>query len=181
MSPRRLLLAAALLTTACSAAPASPDQVATLESAAPPPASTAPASDRKGRPQLRLDTSEDEAQRFWTAYEDCLVAHGVKVNPVDQPGPAGPGRRLDQSGEPKSAYTACQGKLPLQPPELDDEVNPRYAAQWNDNVRCLREHGLMVHVTEPGSWTYDDGDHPIPGNQDELEKSCLLEAFGAKK
>ncbi|MCO8274164.1 hypothetical protein M1L60_26545 [Actinoplanes sp. TRM 88003] len=173
----RYLLLAVVLLGACST-PVEQDQVATLASA--PPVAGAPAADA-GRPQLRLDTSDEEAQRFWTAYDDCLVANGVKVNPVDQPGPAGPGRRLDQSGEPKSAYVACKGKLPLQPPELDDQINPQYAAQWNDNVRCLRAHGLMVHATEPGSWTYDDGDHPIPANQDELEKSCLLEAFGGKK
>ena len=174
----RYLLLAVLLLGACSAPPEQ-DQVATLTST-PPPASSAPAAG-PGRPQLRLDTSDEEAQRFWTAYDDCLVAHGVKVNPVDQPGPAGPGRRLGQSGEPRSAYVACKGKLPLQPPELDDQINPQYATQWNDNVRCLREHGLMVHVTAPGEWTYDEGDAPIPENQDALEKSCLLEAFGGQK
>jgi hypothetical protein len=128
-----------------------------------------------------MDTSDEEEQRYWTAYEDCLVAHGVKTNPVDQPGPAGPGRRLDQSGEPKSAYVACKDKLPLQPPELDEDRNPNFAAQWNDNVKCLRAHGVMVHVTEPGSWTYDSSDTPLPENEEEIQESCLREAFGGKK
>ncbi|MBM2614434.1 hypothetical protein JIG36_02530 [Actinoplanes sp. LDG1-06] len=177
---RKFLLpaVAALLAGACSSAPPTQDQVATLSS---PAASSAPAKNTT-RPQLRLDTSDEEAQRYWTAYDDCLVANGVKVNVVDQAGPAGNDvRRLDQSGEPRSAYKACAGKLPLQPPELDEDINPHYASQWNDNVRCLREHGLMVHVTNPGEWTYDDGDNPLPANQDELEESCLLEAFGGKK
>ncbi|XVU22801.1 hypothetical protein ACQPZJ_36850 [Actinoplanes sp. CA-054009] len=175
---RFALLAAVLLVSACG----SPDSssadpgVASVASAARP-SSAAPAT----RPQLRLDTSDEERQRLFTAYDDCLVAHGVKVNPVDQPGPAGPVRRLDQSGEPKAAYVACAGKLPLQPPELDEDLNPKFAAQWNDNVRCLRAHGLMVHVTVPGEWTYDDGDVPLPPNQSQIEDACVLEAFGAGK
>jgi len=173
-------VAAVLALTACSSPAETGGQVATLASTAPAKAS--PAASTAARPQLRLDTSEEEANRFWTAYEDCLVGHGVKVNPTDQAGAAGdgPGRRLDQSGEPKSAYIACAGKLPQQPPELDEDTNPNYAQQWNDNVKCLRAHGLMVHVTNPGEWTYDSADGQIPDNQSEIESACLLEAFGGQ-
>ncbi|KUL33751.1 hypothetical protein [Actinoplanes awajinensis] len=173
--PKLFYLSAVLFLGACSSpAPSAPD-VATLASTAPVVSKTDTAPQR---PQLRLDTSDEESDRLWTIYDDCLVAHGVKANPVDQPGPAGPGRRLDQSGEPKSAYTACQIKLPLQPPELDADLNPNFAAQWNDNVKCLRAHGLKVHVTSPGEWTYDSSDVPIPDNQSEIEDDCLREAFG---
>lgn len=178
--PRFLPLAAILLVAACSSPTASSSgdapEVASLASTAPT-ASTSKKSD--SRPQLRLDTSDEEANRFWTAYDDCLVANGVKVlAEFEQPGPAGPGRRIDQSGEPKSAYIACAGKLPLQPPELDEDLNPNYAVQWNDNVKCLRAHGLKVHVTKPGEWTYDSSDVAIPANESEIEHDCLLEAFG---
>ncbi|MFI6078362.1 hypothetical protein ACIA5C_43235 [Actinoplanes sp. NPDC051343] len=171
---RLLSLAPLFLAAACSS-PAAAPQVASLASAAP--SASAPAS-APARPQLRLDTSDTESSRLFTAYDDCLVAHGVKVNPVDQAGPAGPGRRLDQSGEPKSAYVACQYKLPLQPPELDEDKNPNYAAQWNDNVKCLRAHGMMVRVTKPGEWTWDSSDTVVPDNESELEHTCTLEAFG---
>jgi hypothetical protein len=170
----RLLSLSALLLAACSSPAPAPPKVASLVSASP----TATASAAGTRPQLRLDTSDAERDRLFTAYDDCLVAHGVKVNPVDQPGPAGPGRRLDQSGEPKSAYVACKDKLPLQPPELDEDRNPNYAAQWNDNVKCLRAHGLMVHVTKPGEWTWDSSDSVVPANEEQIEKACELEAFG---
>ncbi|AEV85088.1 hypothetical protein ACWT_4064 [Actinoplanes sp. SE50] len=179
--PKILYLTALLALGACSAPAPDPTaadgggRVATLQSAPPAAATSAPAA---SRPQLRLDTSEEEANRFWTAYDDCLVAHGVKADPVDQPGPAGPGRRLDQSGEPRSAYTACAGRLPRQPPELDEDANPKYAAQWNDHVKCLRAHGLKVHVTKPGEWTYDSSDGGIPANESQIEHDCLLEAFG---
>ncbi|MFI1995920.1 hypothetical protein [Actinoplanes sp. NPDC020271] len=178
--PKILYLTALLLLGACSAPAPAADAgnggVATLESAAPTAATASTPSD--SRPQLRLDTSDEEAHRFWTAYDDCLVANGVKTNVVDQPGPAGPGRRLDQSGEPESAYLACAGKLPRQPPELDEDINPNFAAQWNDHVKCLRAHGLKVHVTKPGEWTYDSADTVIPPNDDQIEHDCLLEAFG---
>lgn len=150
--------------------------MATLASGVPEV--TTSAASTAGRPQLRLDTSDAEKDRIWLAYDDCLVANGVKVNVVDQPGPAGPGRRLDQSGKPESAYAACAGKLPLQPPELDEALNPNFAAQWNDHVKCLRAHGLMVHVTNPGEWTYDSSDGVVPDNSDEIEDDCLIETFG---
>jgi hypothetical protein len=177
---RLVCVAAVLLIGACgSPTPSSAkDQVATLASAAPTTAATHAAGAGGNRPQLRLDTSSAERDRLFTAYDDCLVAHGVKVNPVNQAGPAGPGRRLDQSGEPKSAYVACTDKLPRQPPELDEDLNPNYAAQWNDNVKCLRAHGLMVHVTEPGSWTWDSSNTVVPANEEAIENGCLLETFG---
>jgi hypothetical protein len=178
----RLLFCAVLLVGACSSPAPHDAQVASLASAAPPSAAATTATDST-RPQLRLDSSDAEHDRLFTIYDDCLVAHGVKVLTGGSGEAAavpsrGGHRPLDQSGEPKAAYVACAGKLPLQPPELDEDKNPNYAAQWNDNVRCLRSHGLMVHVTEPGSWTYDSSDTVIPDNESALEKSCLIEAFG---
>jgi len=181
LKPRIAFAAAVLALAACgSPADTGGDQVATLASAAPstaPPAASATAD----RPQLRLDTSTEEANRFWTAYNDCLLKHGVKTN-SDRAGAvgAGPGVALDDSGEPKSAYTACAVKLPRQPPELDEDLNPNFAQQWNDNVKCLRAHGLMVHVTNPGEWTYDSSDIPVPDNEAEIENACELEAFGGQ-
>ena len=162
----------------CADTPQKP-AVATLASIAPTDGSGAPSPSGGGRPQLRLDTSDEERDRLFTAYDDCLVGHGVKVVAVQEAAPAGATKRLDDSGEPKSAYLACANKLPLQPPELDADTNPRFAEQWNDNVRCLRKHGIKVHVTVPGEWTYDDSDFVIPLNQDEIEQDCIKEAFGA--
>ena len=174
-------VAAVLALAACGSSPAETGgQVATLASTAPTKAAS-PAAATAARPQLRLDTSEEEANRFWTAYNACLFKNGVKTN-TGRAGAAGDGAglSLDDSGEPKAAYTACAGKLPQQPPELDEDKNPKYAQQWNDNVKCLRAHGLMVHVTNPGEWTYDSSDGTIPDNQAEIEHACLLEAFGGQ-
>src|SRR6187551_3845972 len=139
---RKLILTAvALIAVGGCSSPAQHPEVATLASAEPTTASATP-SKAQQRPQLRLDTSDEERDRLFTAYDDCLVGHGVKMVPVQEAAPAGVTRRLDDSGEPKAAYLACAGKLPLQPIELDPDRNPRFAEQWNDNVRCLRKHGL---------------------------------------
>jgi len=179
---RKSLLLAAALTVAlagCSQGTRAPS-VATLASAGPTVKNSSSATPGPGqRPQLRLDTSDEERDRLFAAYDDCLVGHGVKVVAVQEAAPAGAKRRLDQSGEPKSAYLACADKLPLQPRELDPDTNPKFAEQWNDNVRCLRKHGIKVHVTEPGEWTYDDSGFVIPPNQDQIEQQCIQEAFGA--
>lgn len=177
---RVVFVASLLLLAACGSPGHSDPQVATLASGGPT-ASASPADADRGRPQLRLDTSDAERERLFGIYNDCLVAHGVKVltgRAQAAPVTDGSHRALDQSGEPKAAYVACASKLPLQPPELDEDRNPHYAAQWNDNVKCLRAHGLMVHVTKPGEWTYDSSDTAVPDNEPELEKTCLLEAFG---
>ncbi|WP_213012494.1 hypothetical protein [Paractinoplanes toevensis] len=168
-----LALTGAVALGGCSATtPVAAPEVATISS--PPPASSAPADTR---PQLRLDTSDEERDRLYTAYDDCLVGHGVKVL-VTVPGPQG-ARRLDDSGDPKSAYLACASKLPLQPRELDEASNPNFAAQWNDHVRCLRKHGIKVHVTKPGEWTWDSDTNVHPPNEDQIEQDCIREAFGA--
>ncbi|GAA2616633.1 hypothetical protein [Paractinoplanes durhamensis] len=171
---RKLVLAVACVVAlgGCAAEAEPEPQVAAIHSAAPDKSTQAAA---ETRPQLRLDTSDAEKARLATAYTDCLVGHGVKVLLTDGKG----GRRIDDSGEPKSAYLACANKLPLQPKELDEQTNPKFAEQWQDHVRCLRKHGFQVHVTEPGSWTYDS-DHPAhPPNEDQIEKDCIQEAFGA--
>jgi len=134
--------------------------------------------------RLRLDSTEQEQAKLLEEYRECLFQHGVKEKPNDpnRIAPAGAAKRnLDESGEPKSAYVACAAKKPLPPVELDENANPNFAAQWEDNVRCLRAHGLKVHTTEPGSWTYDSSDTPVPDNEEQLEHDCLREAFSGKK
>jgi hypothetical protein len=196
MPKRTLLLSVTgLLFLGACASPAAHDksaqgdkQVATLASAGTTPAGTATSDVDSQRPQVRLDTSDAEHDRLYIAYDDCLVAHGVKVL-TGKPGEpqmgasdtrGRPSRLLDHSGEPKPAYAACLSKKPLEPPELDESTNPNYAAQWNDNVKCLRAHGVMVHVVKPGEWTYDSSNTVTPPNEAELEKTCLIQAFGSR-
>jgi len=184
-----LLIAATALLGGCGGAKPSAQQpdVASLSSAAPTtagrPTTTAKGTGEQGT-RLRLDSTEQEQAKLLENYRECLFQHGVKEKPNDpnRIAPAGAAKRnLDESGEPKSAYVACAAKKPLPPVELDENANPNFAAQWEDNVRCLRAHGLKVHTTEPGSWTYDSSDTYVPDNEEQLEHDCLREAFGGKK
>jgi len=169
-------------TTACGGDPDRPAQgppVLSLESSAPggTPASMAPVD--AGRPQLRQDMSDEEADAVWETYKVCLHNNGVKENKERAQAGGATGLVLDDSGEPKSAYRACAGKLPLQPPELDDEKNPNYAAQYNDYIQCLRKNRLYVHALADGSgWTYDDVDQPLNDDQrTKVDKTCTKASF----
>ncbi|MDG4759551.1 hypothetical protein [Micromonospora sp. WMMD710] len=163
--------------------------VASLATASVAPSASASGAAATGRPQLRLDMTDDETNRLWNTYNICLRDNGVKENKVRMEAAAAEGSNvisLDQSGEPKAAYVACANKLPLQPPELDEERNPNYVSQWNDYVQCLRGRGMKIHALPDGSgWTYDDGVADPTGGLDapameKAEKECTMEAFGGK-
>ncbi|GIF70336.1 hypothetical protein Ais01nite_83710 [Asanoa ishikariensis] len=193
-TPRTALLAAAVLLaaalTGCGGAPGADNgtEVATLTTPDVKVSASDAATDG-GRPQLRLDSTDEEENALWQAYNVCLFEHGVKKNEGRSAGAVGDGGglSLDQSGEPKAAYVACENKLPLQPPELDRDKNPNYVSQWNDYVQCLRKRGANIHSLPDGSgWTYDDDVNTAgPGlDEDEMakaEKSCTMEIFGGKK
>ncbi|WP_433316823.1 hypothetical protein ACQP0U_07035 [Micromonospora sp. CA-269861] len=190
------LLALALALAGCGGGASRTDKgtasgdVASLTTPSAPASATPAGGAANGRPQLRLDMTDEEETRLWGAYNICLHENGVKLNEGrSQPGPVGDGTglSLDQSGEPKAAYVACANKLPLQPPELDREKNPNYVSQWNDYVQCLRGRGLKIHSLPDGSgWTYDDGvADPTNGLEgpamEKAERGCTMEIFGAKK
>ncbi|MGC4814269.1 hypothetical protein ACLQ29_27380 [Micromonospora sp. DT228] len=163
--------------------------VASLTTPSAPTGGTPTGGAANGRPQLRLDTTEEEEEQFWMTYNICLRDHGVQENKGRSAGAAGdgPGLSLDQSGEPKAAYVACANKLPLQPPELDRDKNPNYVSQWNDYVQCLRGRGMKIHSLPDGSgWTYDDGvANPSNGLDGpaltKVDKECTMEVFGAHR
>ncbi|RAO42290.1 hypothetical protein GAR06_05213 [Micromonospora saelicesensis] len=188
------VLAVAL--TGCGGGASSADKdaasgdVASLVTPSAPVSATPAGGAANGRPQLRLDMTDEEEERLWGTYNICLHDNGVKLNDGrSQPGPVGDGTglSLDQSGEPKAAYVACANKLPLQPPELDPEKNPNYVSQWNDYVQCLRGRGMKIHSLPDGSgWTYDDGVADPAGGLEgpalaTVERECTMEIFGAQK
>ncbi|WP_282082200.1 hypothetical protein [Streptomyces tendae] len=145
------------------------------------------------RPQLRLDTSEEEEQRLTDAYNACLQAHGVPMN-TKRAAIAGAKQAAPEQGRadaPKyrPAYEACLVKLPLQPPETTPEGNPHFADDFRAYVDCLQHKGMKIHlvadtsVSADGlSWTYDkDTTGTLPeSGVPEAEQSCSLEAFGGK-
>src|SRR5436190_906809 len=83
MTKRILLLAAGLLLLgACSSPPAAEPPVASLSTAGSTSVSTtatAATAIHDGRPQLRLDSSEEEVDLAWQGYYRCLQDHGHKM------------------------------------------------------------------------------------------------------
>ncbi|MET9013308.1 hypothetical protein ABZX74_20655 [Streptomyces olivaceoviridis] len=142
------------------------------------------------RPQLRLDSSQEESDRLWDAYWACLQAHGVPMNNarVDRPGKQAP--PVDDpkvADQYKAQYHACLSRMPLQPVEERPETNPHYADDHRAYVGCLKSKGMKVHEVfgddgSPDGWTYDK-DVPKDGGglpSEKIDHDCRLEAFGGK-
>ncbi|MFE5120473.1 hypothetical protein [Streptomyces sp. NPDC056669] len=142
------------------------------------------------RPQLRMDSSQEERDRLGDAYNACLEAHGVPMNheraklagakqasPVQDPAVV----KKHQAG-----YDACLVKLPRQPPETEPETNPHFADDYRAYVKCLNKNGMRVHMVPDTSvspdglaWRYDDGKQQqlSDAEQTKVDHTCELEAF----
>ena len=199
----------ALVLTGCSGPKAVEAQVATLpstSSASPAPATDAAEGDSESqapvpaksagsaRPQMRLDDTDEQRDNLISAWNACLVDHGARYATARDggvaAGPSGAGSdtRTVADPIPAKARAACRDKVPLMPPELEPELNPHYRDDWRANVKCLREHGYKVHLTQDTSagpngltWTYDEDAGTLPDNAAQIENDCQLTAFGQRK
>ncbi|MGW4486859.1 hypothetical protein ACWEOE_23805 [Amycolatopsis sp. NPDC004368] len=184
--------AALVLLSACSASPAAP-QVATLDTGSPSsgaPASSTAADPDAGRPQLRLDSSQEEQDGYWNAYKACLRTNGHPLGNSNSAGPVGgPGSEPqidlnENSPASKKAVAACKGELPLQPPQLSPRTNPKYNDQFREMVKCMTDKGAHVHVAPDTSldpdgltWQIDERSSDTYNNLDKLADDCQLQAF----
>ncbi|MDX2848621.1 hypothetical protein PV342_09115 [Streptomyces sp. PA03-3a] len=148
-------------------------------SAAPRSPSGTPAGDsEQGRPQLRLDSSDAERDRYWNAYATCLKDHGHKM--ILARGPYSIDQN-DNSPTAKAAQKTCAGKLPLQPPELRRDSNPHYDDDYRAYIKCLNSRGLkVVALPDNSGWTYDGQTTMSDTEQTKVDKNCTMEAFGGK-
>ncbi|WP_406114967.1 hypothetical protein [Streptomyces sp. NBC_01014] len=169
------------------------DGASTSGSAAHGKGNTTPKDSTAGRPQLRLDTSPEEAQRLDDTYNACLQAHGVPMN-IKRAALAGakqaaPLQNPDPTKAHQAAYDACEIKLPLRPPETRPETNAHFADDYRAYVKCLQKRGMRIHmvpdtsVSPDGlSWRYDDssGETLSDAEQTKADRDCMTEAFGGK-
>ncbi|MFF3949562.1 hypothetical protein ACFYYN_32795 [Streptomyces sp. NPDC001902] len=155
--------------------------VASLATGSPSATASGAAPSRsaeEGRPQLRLDSSDAERDRYWNAYATCLKDHGHKM--ILSRGPYSIDQH-DNSPTARAAQKTCAGKLPLQPPELDRDRNPHYDDDYRAYVTCLNSHGLkVVALPDNSGWTYDGQTTMSDTEQTKVDKSCTMEAFGGK-
>ncbi|MFJ6727440.1 hypothetical protein ACIQPQ_21310 [Streptomyces sp. NPDC091281] len=163
------------------AATGSDPDVASLSSA---PANTSgsaggTASDTggSGRPQLRLDSSQEEKVKLSNAFNACLEKNGFhRFQKIIKDG-----FRVPNTEDPTytPAANKCENLMPLPPPELDPKTNPHYMDDYRKEIACLhRHHYMVIPLADGGGWDLPEG--PIPPNARELEKRCELEGFGGK-
>ena len=178
---RLLLTVGALLgVAACGTSdPAGPPDVATLTTTGPA-APAGPSAAAGPGIQMRVDTTNQERAVLFEEWQNCLIKNGAQPL-TTEPLPVGK-LRVAVDKVPQNVLDACADKRPIGPPELDPARNPDYTAQWEEYVQCLRGRGWKVHVTEPGSWTYDsDSDTELPADSERVELECTIEVFGGEK
>ncbi|MFI6338751.1 hypothetical protein [Streptomyces sp. NPDC050535] len=130
-----------------------------------------------GRPQLRLDTSEEEETRLFNVWSACIHDHGVPMQAIVKDGKDVP--EQSQRAYPAAAK-ACISKLPLGPPELDRAKNPNYMDDFRAEIACLHRAGVKVEPNADGEgYTWPSGEVNVP-NLSELQKRCRIEAFSDK-
>ena len=163
-----------LLLTACGGVGGDDDagkggdgEVASLTTpAADGGAASASADPDAGRPQIRLDSTNEEVNRLYDAWLACLKDHGAAEKYKRKP------------NDP--SVLACKGKEPLNPPELDPSKNPDYSDDVREMVQCMKGHGIKALVYE-GNWALETGDEMNRPHYDEYELQCQVKAFGEDK
>jgi hypothetical protein len=127
-----------------------------------------------GRPQLRLDTSEEEKTRLFNVWSACIHQHGVPMQGVVKDGRDVP---VQSDRAYPAAAKACISKLPLDPPELDRTKNPHYMDDFRAEIACLHKAGVKVEpMADAEGYTWPSGGVNVP-NLPELQKRCRIEAF----
>jgi hypothetical protein len=165
----RLFLALALvaLLAACGSQPdsGSPD-VATLASG-PAPAATPTARD--DHPLIRPDTSQEELDRMYAAYNRCLKEHGLDVKQPKAADAAAPSRMA-------AAEQQCEQIRPEQLWERAKRTDPAYADKLHEWVKCVRAFGIDATEAD-GRLTLT-----VMPTDEQLEKinECQTKAFSPK-
>jgi hypothetical protein len=171
------LAALAVVLGACSATAPPPPQVASISGgSAAPTTSAASATSVAGRPQWRLDSTDEEVKKLWFAYYACLGEHGHKMIPE-----RGSPDQNSHTPQDKAAEDACANKMPLEPDELDQAKNPHYLDDYHVYMKCLTDKGMRVHAIDPfgTGWTFDDGvtQSLSSDQQTKVEHDCQAQSF----
>ena len=149
-----------------------------LDSTSGPASSTSPSADPDGqRPQLRVDSSEEDRIRLNNIWTSCLRDQGV---PTYQKGKwLFPGNDKDDF---KAEFKTCQSKQPRQPASEDPARNPHYAKDNRNWIKCINRDSPVIKIREtPDGWTYVKDYGANDAREAAFERTvraCELEAFG---
>jgi hypothetical protein len=157
---------------------APPPQVASVRSStSPASAVTTSADPEAGRPQLRVDTSQDERRRLTNVWSSCLKTQGVAT--YTKGGWVFPAKGEDDL---PAAFKACHRKQPRQPASQDPARNPHYEQDNRDWIRCINKKSPVIKIREtPDGWTYVKDYDPNDADDDAFNRivtDCESEAFG---
>jgi hypothetical protein len=157
------------------------------------PAGNTAAAANEARPQLRLDSTDEERWALRQTWYQCLRTNGAPVSevPADKRIPyAKPGDLMPQiqgylDTDPRftEPRKKCAAKEPLEPAELDPRRNPKYAAQWDKMMACLRATGGEVtefkeHDGIHNGYTFNAMEKNI--DADAVMRNCQMKAFGSR-
>ncbi|MFD8720202.1 hypothetical protein ACFV2H_19855 [Streptomyces sp. NPDC059629] len=138
-------------------------------------------------PQERLDDTPERRAQLVYAWDECLVAHGAQWlwNKADHPD-AGPGKvGALKEPIPRSAYPPCENKLPQLPRELNPSLNPNYVKDIQDQVACMRAHGLHNARAVKDTSVFPNGlvagTDNVTAASAKITDDCELQAFSDKK
>ena len=154
------------LVAGCTGAQDAPE-VATLRSAAPPPASSPAAAER---PFVRPDQGAADFDRYVDVFYRCLIDEGVKVIGT------GVKREIKEDARTAAAKRKCDILYPETWMEHERRTNPEFTDLLRETAKCLKEHGHDVTVGgDPISLRY--GDNTSANQAYDDEQACQREAF----
>ena len=136
---------------------------------------SASAAKESGRPQLRVDSTDEERSRLYQIWTDCLHDHGVPAG--HKPGSTAWSLAASPDKYP-AAMTACVPKRPIEPPEEDPATNPHYMDDFRTYIKCLNDGGLKVKGLADGSgWNFDGESSLTEAQRSKLDKDCEVKAY----
>jgi hypothetical protein len=162
-------------------------------------ASPAPAAGQ-GRPQQRLDSTDEEINQLRQVWYRCMKDHGGKFTVITKEDAARypdkgikdyeigslvpEGEQYKDGPGWTEPRRACASKEPLAPPELDPATNPEYADDWKAFIDCLRAGGLKVTPIKTAEGKDDvnmAGNGKVPDAEiTKIYKACELKAFSSR-
>jgi hypothetical protein len=156
----------------CSSDPsAPPSEPAASVASVPRSSSSEPAGQATtaaaDRPLIRLDTTPEETDRMYEAYNACLTEQGV---------PPKAARKLaEDNNQYTAAFAACANQEPEDYQEREKRLNPAaFADHQREQIKCMREHGLAIE-TGPDGWGYTN---PARDMGSAWDVKCARQAFG---
>ncbi|WP_431773300.1 hypothetical protein [Streptomyces cucumeris] len=129
---------------------------------------------KEERPLLRQDAGDEENDRLWDVYYDCLAKEGVKMAKNRTGGYSG-----IYDAEKDAKFPAGQKKCGQKEPEMLSwraaREDPDYRDKADKWLKCLSSHGIKATAGDDGMLALEDG--LPPANKSKWLEKCEAQAF----